>query len=162
MFIKAIWSHNQATPQSMKPMHLKKKSGGRGRKICCHHEKSRLLCLPTAREHKATWEALEDMEVRFGGDLYPHFWIFVSIQKALCCVLLKIHHFFWYQGCTRALLKIGIHLWVTKDHLNFFLVSNQRFGCERVLRSYHCEQRLLQALWTLCWLKVTFLSKDVL
>lgn len=42
------------------------------------------VCLPTAREHKATWEALEDLEVRFGGDLYPHFLIFVSIQKVFC------------------------------------------------------------------------------
>lgn len=43
LFIKAIWTHKQATPQSMKPMHLKKKSNGRGRKVCCHHEKPRLF-----------------------------------------------------------------------------------------------------------------------
>lgn len=62
--------------------------------------------------------------------------------------------------------------WATKDHLNFFPISTQFWGCERVLHSHHCEldlkalshvQGLLWALqWTLRWLEVTSLSKHVL
>lgn len=110
-------------------------------------------------------------ELRFCKDFCFYFWIW-DFRRYSPESSWKFMHIFWHRGCTRALSKIWIKLWVTKDHLIFFLISFCFLGCERILHSQHCKldmqvlrhlQDLLWALWgTLCYLEVAFLSKDVL
>lgn len=126
------------------------------------------FCIKGMQSH--IW-SIRNRELRFWEDFYFCFWIW-DFRRYSPEFSWKFMHIFWHLGCTRALSKIWVKLWITKDHLNSFPISIWFLGCERILHPQHCKldmqvlrhlQDLLWALWgTLCYLEVAFLSKDVL
>lgn len=98
----------------------------------------------------------------------------------------KFIHIFWHLGCTRALSRIWVRLWATKDHLNFFPISPYFWGvrgsfiptvvnwtckCSATCRDYSGHFEELCADWMLpfyltmffrnapCWSRTKALAK---